>query len=97
MLEGNTVTQEDVDEFYNEGRVEIYKMNDNTTVVTWVSHDDWNMGGWTIVESSSCVDPSNYDHELGVSICEKKIKDKLWELLGFLLYMFRRGDIYLRL
>ena len=41
--------------------------------------------GFTITESSSCVDPSNFDHEMGKEICLKRIQDKVWFLLGFLL------------
>lgn len=41
--------------------------------------------GYTILEHSSCVDPANYNHELGVKNCKNKIKNKVWELLGFML------------
>lgn len=41
--------------------------------------------GFEIVESSACVSPENYDEKLGQEICMKKIKDKVWYLLGFLL------------
>jgi len=51
-----------------------------TTVVRCVLRN-----GFTIVESSSCVDPKNYSEEMGRDICIGKIRDKIWELLGFLL------------
>lgn len=38
-----------------------------------------------MVEASSCVSPENYDEKLGREICMKKIKDRVWHLLGFLL------------
>ena len=41
--------------------------------------------GFEIVEASSCVSPENYDETMGREICIKKIKDKVWMLLGFLL------------
>ena len=41
--------------------------------------------GFEIVEASSCVSKENYDEEMGRNICMKKIKDKVWMLLGFLL------------
>lgn len=41
--------------------------------------------GFTIRESTTCVDPSNYDEEIGKRICLEKIEDKIWYLLGFLL------------
>ena len=55
-------------------------VGDKTTVVRAVL-----VNGFEIVESSSCVSPENYDEEIGKEICIDKIKDKVWELLGFLL------------
>jgi len=31
------------------------------------------------------VDPLNYEHGLGVELCLEKIKNRLWELEGYLL------------
>lgn len=47
--------------------------------------------GFVIVESSACVDPTNYNLELGVKICEEKIKNKLWELEGYRLQSEWKG------
>ena len=41
--------------------------------------------GFEIVVSSSCVSADNYNEAIGQEICEKRIHDKVWELLGFLL------------
>lgn len=41
--------------------------------------------GFVLVESSSCVDPKNYSEEIGRNICVEHAKNKIWELLGFLL------------
>ena len=39
--------------------------------------------GFVIVESSVCVDPKNFDIEIGREICGNRIKDKIWELEGY--------------
>lgn len=57
-----------------------HTLGDRTTVVRCVLRN-----GFEIVESSSCVDPKNYSEKMGYEICMGKIKDKIWELLGFLL------------
>ena len=41
--------------------------------------------GFVIVETSACVDPDNYDEELGINICLDKITDKIYELEGYVL------------
>lgn len=41
--------------------------------------------GFTLRESTTCVDPENYDESIGAQICLDKIKNKIWLLLGFAL------------
>lgn len=67
-----------VDEFIS--YTETITLGDRTTVVRCVLRN-----GFEIVESSSCVDPKNYSEEYGAKICMERIKNKIWELLGFLL------------
>lgn len=43
------------------------------------------LNGYTLRESTTCVDPSMYDEEQGKNICLKKIEDKVWFLLGYAL------------
>lgn len=75
---GVSIGQKMVDEFISYS--ETTTMGDRTTVVRCVLRN-----GFEIVESSSCVDPKNYSEKMGEEICMGKIKDKIWELLGFLL------------
>ncbi len=28
------------------------------------------------------IDPENFDYDIGIDVCQKKIKDKLWEICG---------------
>lgn len=39
--------------------------------------------GFVLTESSACISPSNYDFELGKSICRDRIINRLWELEGY--------------
>lgn len=80
----NKITQEDVSKFI--ALYKDYKLDDKTTVVKATL-----VNGFEIVESSSCVDPKNYDAEIGINICLKKIEAKVWELLGFLLQTAKDG------
>lgn len=76
--DNNTITQELVDSFIK--NVETTTMGNKTTVVRAEL-----INGFTIVDSSSCVDPANYNEDMGREICLERIKNKIWELLGFLL------------
>lgn len=73
-----SISQQMVDDFIKD--TEVTTMGAKNTVVRAVL-----VNGFEIVESSACVDPANYDEQIGKEICLKKIKDKIWFLLGFLL------------
>ena len=79
----NTVTEEDVNAMIKQIHVDLITPNDLGSVVTVITVTLAN--GFTITESSTCVDPENYDAEIGVDCCMERIKDKIWYLLGFLL------------
>jgi len=79
-----SVSQKMVDEFI--AFDEVQTMGEATTVVRCVLRN-----GFVIVESSSCVDPANYSEEMGAQICRERIKNKVWELLGFLLATAKNG------
>jgi len=81
---GNTITQADVDNFI--ASVTIQTLGNKTTIVHCIL-----LNGYSMVESSSCVDPSNYNEAMGAEICLNKIKDKIWGLLGFLLQSATNG------
>ena len=59
---------------------ETVTMGGKTTVVHAVLKN-----GFEIVESASCVSAENYDEKLGEEICMERIRNKIWELLAFLL------------
>lgn len=75
---GVSIGQKMVNDFVS--YTETTTLGECTTVVRCVLRN-----GFEIIESSSCVDPKNYSKEIGYEICMEKIKDKIWELLGFLL------------
>ncbi len=53
------------------------------------------VNGFEIVESSSCVDPANYDERMGEGIALKRIKERIWNLLGFALQWGSTGILRL--
>lgn len=79
----NKISEEDVNAMIREIHVEEITPNVVGTKVTAVTVTLSN--GFTITESSTCVDPKNYDVEVGIDCCMERIKDKVWFLMGFLL------------
>jgi hypothetical protein len=72
------VTKEQIDTILENSKVEIQTVLDKCTLVVCQLPN-----GFIIVESSACVDPANYDLDLGVEICMKRIANKVWELEGY--------------
>jgi hypothetical protein len=80
MSKQNTVTQAQIGAILEKSDIKVQTVGSKTTIVHCVLPN-----GFVIVESSSCVDPANYDETLGAEICLNRIENKLWELEGYVL------------
>jgi len=76
----NKVTQEDIDEIISKSVINATTVGEKTTLVSITLPN-----GFELTESSSCVDPVNYNFELGKKLCLDNIKRKLWMLEGYVL------------
>ena len=72
------VTQEQVDKLFNEADLNEQVVFHKCLIISVKLKN-----GFVIVESSACVDPKNFDIEIGREICCNRIKDKIWELEGY--------------
>ena len=72
------VTQDQVDGFIKTN--EVLTIGEKTTLVHATLQN-----GFTIIKSSACVDPKNYNEKVGAEICMEQKKNEVWYLLGFLL------------
>lgn len=80
------------------------KLTEEDIAATIVKEEDSKLGakttvvmitlvnGFEVVGTSSCVDPENYDHELGVRYARRKAIDKVWELEGYKLQSYSALD-----
>jgi len=78
------VTPGVVDEFL--GDVTGSRIDEKTTLAKATA-----LSGFVEYATSSCVDPENYNHELGMAVATKRIKDTLWQCLGFVLQWGKDG------
>lgn len=76
-LDPSKVTEKMVNDFICD--INAHGLEDGKTV--FLSADL--LTGFVQYETSSCVDPINFDHEIGKEVCLKRIKDTIWECLGF--------------
>lgn len=74
----NTVTANQIDKIIKEGTVNVITLGEKTTLVEFITKE-----GFVMIESSSCVDKSNYNEEIGKNICLERIRNKLWEFEGY--------------
>ena len=89
-MKKNTVTPEQVKRIMDACEFDVKTVYDKVTVVTAILPN-----GFTIVESSACVDPDNYDESIGAEICKKRIEDEIWKLEGYMLQekLYRIGAV----
>lgn len=64
---------------------ETTRMGNHTVVIAYLRN------GFTVIGESACVDPANYNEEVGHAFAMDKIHAKVWKLLGFLLATARHG------
>lgn len=74
------ITTERIDKLVSQSKVEVVKMGEKTTVLLLTLPN-----GFEIVASAACVDPTEYNHEVGKTIALKRAIDKVWGLEGYLL------------
>lgn len=74
----NSITKKDIDNILKDTLIKVEQYGDKTTVLKATLPNDF-----VIVESSSCVDPSNFDMKVGKKICMEKLCNKIWELEGY--------------
>ena len=80
----NTIVEDNVNDFIKE--YDVSQWGDKTTIVNATLAN-----GFIITESSSCVDPANFNMDIGASICKEKIQNKVWGFLGFMLQSAVKG------
>ena len=72
------ITKEDVERFI--WKFKAGTIGKKTTVATATT-----LTGYEVTKTSACVNPKNYDIEIGKDIAYSSIVDELWEKLGFVL------------
>lgn len=82
--DGTKILKEDVEKFVT--NVDVITVGAKTTVVN--AHT---LTGFDTVRHSSCVDPKNYNEELGKQYAMEEVINSLWAHLGFVLQWAKYG------
>lgn len=75
----NKITSEHLNQMIEDAQITYFHHGTLTIAVVTL------YGGFQLVGTSACVDPNNYDEELGNSLAVANARNKLWELEGYLL------------
>lgn len=84
------VTQDHINEIIAHSEKKVFKLFDKCTIVTIKLPN-----GFILTESSACVDPANFDEQIGYEICMNRIENKIWELEGYALQqrVYETGEL----
>ena len=74
----NRITQDRIDELM-QGPRHVWVVPGTTTTVVAITLDN----GYTVIGHSACIDPAQFDPDLGVKIALEEIEDQLWGLEGY--------------
>ena len=77
-VETPSVTYKRIEEIMRNSDIITHRVFDKCTIVSCRLPN-----GFIIVESSTCVDPENYNEEIGINICLDKIEDRIWKLEAY--------------
>lgn len=77
-MKRNTVTQEQIDEMFHAAKKK-YDVVFGKCLRLSVQLPN----GFVLTETSACLDPENFNAEIGRQIVDERIKNKLWELEGY--------------
>ena len=72
------ITEEYILEILNDSDFEIFTTFDKCTIVSCKLPN-----GFVVTESSACVNPADYNEEIGTDACIDKITRKVWELEAY--------------
>lgn len=81
--DGTRIEFETVDNFLLDG--EVQRMGNHTVLKANCRN------GFTTLTESACVDPANYDEQLGADNARKKALNQIWGHLGFVLAWATNG------
>lgn len=85
----NTITIEQINMLLDEAEYSVaHRLFDKQCIVVAKLKN-----GFTITGESACVDPANYDEEIGFTIAKNQIAQKLWELEGYALQKSLAGEM----
>lgn len=83
----NKVTSDMVDKRFKDGSFYYLAIDENTVLCVWDYKPTENGNKWSIYETVSCVDPLNFSIDIGRDVGMERIKDKIWKMLGYELFL----------
>lgn len=78
MPNDNRVTQEQIDELLNSAETQEHVFWGKELVVSYRLPS-----GFTVTGRGACVDPANFDREIGRNVARSQVVDQLWQLEGY--------------
>lgn len=78
----NTVTQDEIDALIDASEVQEHIFWGKELAVSYKLPS-----GFTILGRAACVDPANFDIEIGRKIAKESVEHQLWQLEGYRLQL----------
>ncbi len=87
-MANSKISEEEIDAIVAASNEKVWHPFPTITIVAWELPN-----GYVISDQSGCIDPENYDEELGVKYSREHLKTKVWQLEGYRRkQQFREGE-----
>ncbi len=85
------ITPEMINKRFESGKFRSIRISENTLLGIWNYRPNENVDGWEIIKTASCVNADNFNVKIGEKVCIENIKDEIWKMLGYELFLYRNG------
>ena len=75
----NKIPESHIDEIIEKTNERVWEPFPGITVVAWQLPN-----GYVITDQSGCIDPKDYDRDLGIKYSREHLKTQVWQLEGYL-------------
>lgn len=82
------VKQSQVDQILEESDLKIFSSFGKSVIISCKLPN-----GFVIEGVGSCVDEKEFDEQIGITVAKERLKDKIWQLLGYELQIKMFGGL----
>jgi Phage protein (N4 Gp49/phage Sf6 gene 66) family len=78
-MPSDRVTEAEIDDLLSRSTIEEHVFHKKELIVSYLLPN-----GFTVTGKGACINPENFDINIGRKVAQNDVKDQLWQLQGYL-------------